>query len=163
MAILNILQQDDPILREKCKDIPYINKDIKNLINDMIETMEVNKGIGLAAPQIGKTINLIIVKVNNKNLAMINPKILSKEGEIKVSERCLSCEHGDYVGTVTRAEFIKVRYTDKNNKIKILPVKGLIADCIQHEIDHLEGKLFIDIAEDLRIEKIEDENTKLKE
>lgn len=139
MALLTILTEENPILRTECKEIKYISKNIKQLIQDMKETMIYYNGVGLAAPQIGENIRLIVVRTSDKQLEMINPVIIDKQGLQEGTEQCLSC--GDKEISIERYKTILVKYINKNNKIKILLAHDNLARCIQHEIDHLHGIL----------------------
>ncbi len=145
MALLEIKKAGDPVLKEICKPVEKIDKRLRNLLDDMAETMYASEGVGIAAPQIGVSIRACVVDVDKKNrYDMINPVITFREGTAVGEEGCLSCP--DLFGDVTRAEKIRVEYTSRFNKKKTLEAEGLLARCIQHELDHLDGKLFIDIA-----------------
>lgn len=148
MALLEIRTAGDPVLKEHCREVEKIDKRIKKLLDDMAETMYANEGVGLAAPQVGVPIRAVVIDVDKKKLyEMINPEIIFREGSVIDSEGCLSCPN--LYGDVERAEKVRVRYTTRFNKVKELDAEGLLARCIQHEIDHLNGRLFIDIATNL--------------
>ena len=148
MALLEIRTAGDPVLKEHCREVEKIDKRIKKLLEDMAETMYANEGVGLAAPQVGVPIRAVVIDVDKKKLyEMINPEIIYREGSVIDSEGCLSCPQ--LFGDVERAEKVRVRYTTRFHKVKELEAEGLLARCIQHEIDHLNGRLFIDIATNL--------------
>jgi peptide deformylase len=113
----------------------------------MAETMYATEGIGIAAPQVGVSLRMIVVDVENKRLDLINPEIIFREGAVVDTEGCLSCP--DLFGEVERAEKIRVKFTTRYHKEKEIEAEGLLARCIQHEIDHLNGRLFIDIAKNI--------------
>ncbi|PIR94858.1 peptide deformylase [Candidatus Falkowbacteria bacterium CG10_big_fil_rev_8_21_14_0_10_37_6] len=141
--ILPIVIYPDKTLRITCKNIDKIDDKIRRLVLDMELTMKEKDGIGLAAPQIGKEIRLIVINTKDGPIAMINPKITKKSWKKELGEEgCLSIP--DFFGGVKRHKKINLIYTDKNgNKIR-LAAEGLFARVIQHEIDHLNGVLFID-------------------
>jgi len=145
MALLEILHYPDPRLRNQATPVADINDDIRALVNDMAETMYAAPGIGLAATQVNVHKQLIIIDISENRdqlRVFINPEILSRESEITMEEGCLSVP-GIYE-SVTRAESITYRALDaQGNKIEE-GVTGLLAVCIQHEIDHLKGKVFVD-------------------
>ena len=147
MAVLEIKTAGDPILKKVCEDVKKIDKRLRNLLDDMAETMYKSEGVGIAAPQVGILLRAIVVDVDKKRYDLINPKITYREGSVTDSEGCLSCP--DLFGDVERAEKIRVKYISRFNKEKELEAEGLLARCIQHEIDHLNGRLFIDIAKNI--------------
>ena len=145
--ILEIKIAGDPILKKISEPVKKFDKRLKKLLDDMAETMYVNEGVGIAAPQVGISLRAIIVDVGEKKFEMINPEIIFREGSVIDSEGCLSCP--ELFGEVERAEKITVKFTTRFRKEKILEAEGLLARCIQHEVDHLNGKLFIDIAKNI--------------
>ncbi len=145
--ILEIRTAGDPVLKKIAEDVTKIDKRLRNLLDNMAETMYATEGIGIAAPQVGQSIRAIVVDVDEKRYDMINPVITFREGSITDTEGCLSCP--ELFGEVERAEKICVQYTSRFNKKKELEAEGLLARCIQHEIDHLNGRLFIDIAKNI--------------
>ena len=148
MARLEIKTAGDPVLKEICAPIDKIDKRLRNFLDDMAETMYASDGVGIAAPQVGKAIRAVVVDVDKKNrYDMINPVITRREGSVVDNEGCLSCPN--LFGDVERAEKISVEYTNRFGKRKTLNADGLLARCIQHELDHLDGKLFIDIAKNI--------------
>jgi peptide deformylase len=168
MAQLEILHFPDPRLRIKAKPLAAVSDATRVLIKDMLETMYAAPGIGLAATQVGVDQRVIVVDVSedgDEPLAFINPEILSQEGTEVMQEGCLSVP-GVYED-VERAERIRVRALDRDGRQVEFDADGLLAVCIQHEIDHLNGKLFVDYLSELkrkRIKKrIEKEERELKE
>lgn len=147
MAVLEIKTAGDPVLKQTCREVEKIDKRIKRLLDDMAETMYATEGVGIAAPQVGVPIRAVVVDVNKKRYDLINPVITYKEGSSVEDEGCLSCPN--LFGEVERAEKIRVKYTTRFHKEKELEADGLLARCIQHEVDHLNGRLFIDIAKNI--------------
>jgi peptide deformylase len=155
MAKLTILNYPDPRLHTVAKPVKEVNDDIRKLIADMAETMYAAPGIGLAATQVNQHIQLILVdtsKEQNDLQVFINPKIVAKTGEQDYEEGCLSLP-GIYE-TVTRAEKITVEALDANGKKFKLNADGLLAVCIQHEMDHLLGKVFVEYLSPLKRNRI---------
>lgn len=145
MSIKNIIQYPDQRLRLIAKPVKKINTYIKKIINDMFDTMYANNGIGLAATQINIQKKIIIInaiKTQENPLILINPIILKKKGIIKTEERCLSIPKKK--AYISRFKEIKIQALNYNGKKIQLKAKKLLSICIQHEIDHLLGKLFID-------------------
>lgn len=147
MAILEVKTAGDPVLKKVCEDVKKIDKRIKKLLDDMAETMYSMEGVGIAAPQVGVPIRAVVIDVDKKKYEMINPEIIYREGSVVDSEGCLSCP--DLYGEVERAEKVRVKFTTRFHKEKELEAEGLLARCIQHETDHLNGRLFIDIAKNI--------------
>ena len=147
LSILEIRKMGDPVLKEVCKPVEKITKKIKILLDDMAETMYVNEGVGIAAPQVGVAIRAVIIDVGEKRYDLINPVIVESEGKVIDSEGCLSFP-GVY-GDVERAEKVRVEYTNRFGKRKFIEADGLLARCLQHELDHLDGRLFIEVAQNL--------------
>ena len=155
MAKLTILNYPDPRLHTVAKPVHDVNNDIRKLIADMAETMYAAPGIGLAATQVDKHIQLLLVdtsKEQNNLQVFINPKIVAKTGEQEYEEGCLSVP-GIYE-TVIRAEKITVEALDANGKKFKLNAEGLLAVCIQHEMDHLLGKVFVEYLSPLKRNRI---------
>ena len=142
MALRNLRLEGDEILRKKSREIKNINDRIKILYEDMIETMKENNGIGLAAPQVGILKKLIVVAVEEEPIVMINPEILENSGEQIINEGCLSVPNKN--GDVKRPEKMKVKYTDLDGRTHTIRTEGLLSVVISHEVDHLNGVLFID-------------------
>ena len=151
MAIMEIKEMGDPVLKEICKPIERVTKKERILLDDMAETMYLHDGVGIAAPQVGVSIRAIVIDVDNKRYDIINPKIIEREGIVKDIEGCLSFP-GMY-GEVERSEKVKVEYLNRYGKKKIIEAEGLLARCFQHEIDHLDGHLFIEKATNIRTSK----------
>ena len=155
MAILDILHFPDARLRNTAKPVEQVDDSVRKLIDDMLETMYEAPGIGLAAIQVNRPQRVIVVDISeerNQPLALVNPEILEKHGEEKMDEGCLSVP-GIYE-TVQRAERVRVRALDRDGKSLEMDVDGLLAVCIQHEIDHLDGKLFVDYLSSLKRQRI---------
>lgn len=161
MAILDILNYPDPRLHTVAKPVNEVNASIRRLIEDMAETMYDAPGIGLAATQVNQHIQLIIIdtsETKDQLQVFINPKIISKSGEQDYEEGCLSVP-GIYEN-VTRAESVKVEALDKDGKKFTLSANGLLSVCIQHEIDHLLGKVFVDYLSPLKRNRIKNKMLK---
>lgn len=144
---LKICTYPDPVLRVQAASIEDIDDELQTLIDDMIHTMYLAPGIGLAANQVGETRRLIVLDLHpgeddRKPFALINPEIVLREGEVTREEACLSVL--DYAADVTRSAQVKVRGFDRHGKPVELDAEGLLAICLQHEIDHLSGVLYID-------------------
>ncbi len=155
MANLTILHFPDDRLRTVAKPVEQVDDTLRALIDNMFETMYDAPGIGLAATQVNVHKRLIVIDVSeekNEPLVLINPEILEKEGEEEMDEGCLSVP-GIYE-KVQRADRIKVRALDRNGESFELETDGLLAVCIQHEIDHLDGKLFVDYLSTLKRQRI---------
>ena len=143
MSIFPIRIFPDPFLRKKSKEITEINKDIIDFGHSMLETMQTARGVGLAAPQVGKLIRMITIQVPEKApMIMINPNLTNQEGLRRVEEGCLSVP--GFTGIVERSIKIDAQYLDENkNKIQ-LSAEELLAQAIEHEIDHLNGIMYLD-------------------
>ncbi len=155
MAIRQILHYPDPRLRRRAEAITEVDAQIRTLVDDMAETMYQAPGIGLAAPQINVSKRIIVIDTSETkdNLhVFVNPEIVSREGEQTLEEGCLSVP-GIY-DNVTRAQRITVRALDREGQPFELEANGLLATCVQHELDHLEGKLFVDYLSRLKQQRI---------
>jgi peptide deformylase len=163
VSVLDIRVLGDPILRQETKPVAVVSDDIRRLIDDMFDTMHAAKGIGLAAPQVGRTERITVVDVEGgtQPLALVNPEILSVEGVIKGEEGCLSIP--DVYGDVERSAKVRVRALDRDGKVFEVEGTELLARCLQHEIDHLHGKLFIDYLSLLKRRAALDKWSKQKE
>ena len=155
--ILEIKKFPDKVLRNISKPVDKVDEELLKLIDDMFETMYVAPGIGLAAPQVGVLKRLVVIDITagedkSKQIAFINPEILEMRGEEEGEEGCLSVP-GEYE-IVKRASYVKVKYLNKEGETVELEAKGLFARAIQHEIDHLNGKLFIDKLSPIRKEMV---------
>ncbi|MDD4781498.1 MAG: peptide deformylase [Tissierellia bacterium] len=143
MALRNIRINGDEILRKKSKEVTKIDDRIKTLLDDMVDTMYDADGVGLAAPQIGILKRLVVIDVGDDNVyKMINPKIIKTSGKQVDKEGCLSVP--DIKGIVKRPKNVIVVYTDENGDEKTLDAEDSLARCVCHELDHLDGILFID-------------------
>lgn len=150
MAIFRIVETGDPILREKCRPVKHITNNIHKLLKNMADTMYEAPGVGLAAPQIGVPKRVIVVDAGDGLIELINPEIVSSEGTETDYEGCLSVPGTR--GEVPRAYRVTVKGLDRNGKPVEYTGEGLLARVFQHEIDHLEGILYVDKA--LSVEKI---------
>ena len=152
---MEILKLDDSeksnILRKKTKKVEVFDRNLKNLINQMKKILTKYKGLGLAANQIGVNLSLFIAKPKDKFYVFINPELIEGKNETIKEEGCLSIDN--VWGLVKRFEEVKIKFQNAEGKTKTLKAKGLLAHIIQHEIDHLNGILFIDKA--IEIYKIE--------
>jgi peptide deformylase len=142
MALLDIRVLGDPILREETVPVSEVTDELRTLIANMFETMHAAKGIGLAAPQVGRTERLTVIDVDGAEFVLINPEIVEREGSAKGEEGCLSIP--DVYADVERATRVVVRALDRDGKPFEVEAEDLLARCMQHEIDHLFGTLFID-------------------
>lgn len=153
MAIRNIIEEPNDILRKVCKPVAEITPHIKTLIEDMKETMDAADGLGLAAPQVGVLRQVVVIREGEDgHRVLVNPEILSTFGEQTGEEGCLSVP--GRAGIVTRPMRVVVRALDENGESRTFTVDGLTARCVCHECDHLKGQLYIDIM----TEEITDED-----
>jgi peptide deformylase len=162
MAKLEILHFPDPRLRKRAIPVETVDDDIRRLVDGMLETMYEAPGIGLAATQVNVQRQVIVIDISESRdqpLCLINPEILSREGEEEMEEGCLSVP--GYYETVRRADRVRVRALDRNGEPFELDADGLLAVCIQHEMDHLDGKLFVDYLSPLKRSRIQKKLEKL--
>jgi len=155
MAILEILHYPDPRLRRHAEPVATVDDKVRALVDDMAATMYAAPGIGLAAIQVGVAQRVIVIDLSesrNQLQVFINPQIVSAEGEQVLEEGCLSVP--GIFEPVTRAERVRVRALDRDGKAFEREARGLLATCIQHEIDHLDGKVFVDYLSRLKQERI---------
>lgn len=155
MAILEVLQFPDPRLRKKARPITSIDESIRELAHAMLETMYDENGIGLAATQVNVQKRLVVMDLSehrNEPVYLVNPEILASDGQEEMQEGCLSVP--GFYDTVQRAERIRFRYQTLEGETIDQDVDGLLAVCVQHEIDHLNGKLFIDYLSPLKRQRI---------
>ena len=155
MAILDILHYPDKRLRTVAKPVEKVDASIKKLVDDMFETMYVAPGIGLAATQVNVHKQVIVIDISeekNQPLCLINPQIIAQEGTETCDEGCLSVP--DIYETVKRSEKVTVKALDQNGEEYTLQADELLAVCIQHEMDHLKGKLFVDYLSPLKQQRI---------
>ena len=147
MALRNIVKQGDPILRKKCKPVTAVDDHVRDILDDMTETLRNAEGIGLAGPQVGIMRRIVVIELEGQHLDLINPEIIAKEGDQYEAEACLSVP--GLCGMVHRPEKVVVRALDRNGE----PVEhigtGLLARAFCHELDHLDGVLYTDISDDV--------------
>lgn len=163
MAILDILQYPDPRLRNRAAPVERVDDDIRRLVDDMFETMYDAPGVGLAATQVSVPRRVVVIDVSEQRdspLCLINPEILERDGSVEMEEGCLSVP-GIY-DTVQRAEQVKMRALDRDGNPYELAADGLLAVCVQHEIDHLNGRLFIDRLSQLKQQRIKKKADRLQ-
>lgn len=142
MATLDLHLLGSPVLRQRSEEIAGVDAEVRRLIDDLFETMDAAKGVGLAANQVGITRRVAVVGVDDARLAMVNPVLVSAEGRDRAEEGCLSIP--DVYGEVARPERVVLEATGRDGQPYRLEAEGLLARAIQHEIDHLDGILFID-------------------
>jgi peptide deformylase len=155
MARLTILEFPDPRLRTRAQPVEHVDGELRKLIDDMFETMYAAPGIGLAATQVNVHKRVLVIDISetrDQPLALINPEVIQRQGIEETEEGCLSVP-GIY-DKVTRAERIRVRALNRDGKSVEMDADGLLAVCIQHEIDHLDGKLFVDYLSELKRTRI---------
>lgn len=158
MAVCEIRVYPDPVLKEICSSVETVDAGVDALVQDLIDTMVASgHSVGVAAPQIGATLRVVVVDVsksklgkdsNHGLLVMINPEILESEGRKTMREGCMSVP--DYTGNVTRAESIVVQFLDRAGSERVINASGFEAVAIQHELDHLDGLLFLDRVSSLK-------------
>lgn len=148
MAVLPILRFNHPVLRRKSKKVSTVDASIQKLADNMIETMQAASGVGLAAPQVGVPLRLIVIQLPEEDpFALVNPEIVRRTGERMVEEGCLSLP--GYSGEVKRSVCVTVKGRDRTGKETRIKCEDLLAQALEHEIDHLNGVLFIDRLESL--------------
>ena len=145
MALRNVRELGDEILRKKAKEVSQMTPRIEELIDDMFETMYETNGVGLAAPQVGIRKRIVVIDCGDDPLVLINPEILETKGEQTGSEGCLSVP--GKVVIVTRPQYAKVKALDENMEEYIVEGEDLLARCLCHEIDHLDGIMYVDKIE----------------
>jgi peptide deformylase len=162
LAVLPIRTLPDPVLRRKTKRVTTIDKSVKKLIADMRETLHADAGrVGLAAPQVGVSLRVAVICLpEEKDIILVNPEIVRRKGQRLVSEGCLSVP--GYVGQLFRAESVTAKGLDQAGRPVRVKAEGLLAQALEHEIDHLNGMLYIDHVEDMdTLRKIEPEDTEI--
>ena len=162
MAILPVLRFPDERLRKVAKPVTQFTPELQTIIDNMIEAMYAEKGIGLASTQVDIHEQIIVIDVTedkSQPYVIINPEVISKEGETGIEEGCLSIP--DCRGFVPRAEKIKIKALDRDGNPYEIDADDLLAICIQHEMDHLKGKLFVDYLSPLKRQRIEQKMKKL--
>ena len=163
MALLYILHFPDPRLRTVAKAVEEFDDELRQLVSDMFETMYEAPGIGLAATQVDRHIRLLVMDVSegrNMPRCLINPRIIAADGEEEMDEGCLSVP--GFYEKVCRAEHIRVRAQDEHGETSEFEAEGIEAVCIQHEMDHLDGKLFVDYLSNLKRNRIRNKLLKAK-
>ena len=140
MAIRKIVTEGDDVLTKKCREVVKFDDRLSTLIDDMIETLHLSGGVGLAAPQIGVLRRVVVIDVGDGVIELVNPKIIAYSGEREVMEGCLSCP-GEW-GITVRPEYVKVKAQDRNGNEFTVDGRELKAQAFCHELDHLEGILF---------------------
>ncbi|WP_350307277.1 peptide deformylase [Photorhabdus viridis] len=162
MSVLQVLHYPDERLRTTATPVKEVNAEIQRIIDDMFETMYAEEGIGLAATQVDIHQRIVVIDVSetrNERLVLINPELLEKSGNTGIEEGCLSIP--EQRALVPRAEKVKIRALDYNGQSFELQADGLLAICIQHEMDHLIGKLFVDYLSPLKRQRIRQKVEKL--
>ncbi len=163
MAVLEVLRYPDERLRTIAATVGLIDTTINTIIDDMFETMYAEEGIGLAATQVNIHKRIIVIDVSedrSKQLVLINPELLEQRGSTGIEEGCLSVP--ECRALVPRAEWVKIRAQDRQGNLFELETDGLLAICIQHEMDHLIGKLFVDYLSPLKRQRIRQKMGKLE-
>ncbi|MGI6256847.1 MAG: peptide deformylase [Anaerovoracaceae bacterium] len=156
MALRNIVKEGDPILTKKCREVEDVNDKIRQLLDDMLETMRSENGVGIAAPQVGMLKRMCIVEPEEGSpLELINPIILEEQGEQEGYEGCLSVP--GYIGSVKRPERIKVRALTRRGGQETYEFTGFEAVVVSHELDHLEGVVYTSKAKDIHRPEVEEE------
>lgn len=162
MAILNIRVFPDPVLKQKAKRVGVIDRSIKKLVKDMLETMHDAPGrVGLAAPQVGVSLRVIVIGIpETEDIILINPALVRKSGERLIDEGCLSVP--GYWGDVKRAQSVTVKGLDLKGKEVRIKADDLLAQALEHEVDHLNGVLYLDHLEGIdKLHKVEPKPTEI--
>ena len=155
MALRTIRTEGDPVLRKVSKPVKEVTPKIVTLVDDMLDTMYEAMGVGLAAPQVGILKRIVVIDIGDGPIVLINPEILETSGEQTGDEGCLSVP--GMAGQVTRPNYVKVKAMDRQGKERIYEGEGLLARAFCHEIDHLDGRLFIDIMKEEIMEDADEE------
>ena len=146
MAVLPICVLPDPMLRQKAKRVTIIDRSVQRLIDDMVDTMRAALGAGLAAPQVGVSLRIAVIEMPGEDvITLINPEIIKKQGERLITEACLSVP--GYQGELKRSVWVKVKARDRQGKDIRIKGEELLAQALEHEIDHLNGVLYVDCVE----------------
>jgi peptide deformylase len=146
-VVLRIRKEGSEVLRKKARAVAAVDNSIRRLVDDMFETMYHADGVGLAAPQVGRSLRIVVVDVGDGPIALINPKVTSASGSVTDIEGCLSIP--GVSGKVPRAERITVEALDADGRQVLFQADGLLARAVQHEVDHLDGILFVDRATEI--------------
>ncbi len=155
MALLHILTYPDHRLREKARPVDTVDAQLRQLAGDMAQTMYAARGIGLAATQVGVAKRVVVLDLSAEHdqlQVLINPRVLTRDGAQVCEEGCLSVP--DVYETVERAERVTVSYLDLDGEARQMDAEGLLAVCVQHEIDHLDGRLFVDYLSRLKQDRL---------
>ena len=159
MALLKIVKYGDPVLRKKAEPVTEITDDIVQLAEDMLETMYAAPGVGLAGPQVGVSLQICVIDIvpegKREPIVLINPKVLGGQDKIELEEGCLSFPK--IYEKVKRWNKVRVEYVDLKGNLKEVEAEGFLAKAFQHEIDHLNGKVFIDYLPDWKRKLVEKE------
>ncbi len=143
MAVLSVRTLPDPVLRQKAKRVTTIGGSIQKLIDDMVETMHAANGVGLAAPQVGVSLRVVVIQMPEEApIAIINPEMVKRGGERELMEACLSVP--GYAGEIKRSVSVTVKGLDRRGKAIRIKASDLMAEALEHELDHLNGILYID-------------------
>lgn len=143
MAVLQIRTLPDPVLRQKAKRIGQIDGSVQRLIDDMLDTMHAANGVGLAAPQVGVSLRVAVIQLpEGEPIALINPEVVKRQGERVLNEACLSVP--GYYGEIRRSVTVKVKALDREGRQFRIKGEDLLAEALEHEIDHLNGMLYVD-------------------
>ena len=155
MAVLKIVKHPHPVLHRRAEAVPRVTESVRALSDDMLETMYAAQGVGLAAPQVGKSWRVIVLQMPDEEpIAIINPEIVKRAGEQEVNEGCLSVP--GYFGEIKRSASVTVKGQDRQGKAIRIKGTGLMAEALEHEIDHLNGTLYLDHVESQdKLHKIE--------
>jgi peptide deformylase len=146
VAIREIRYLPDPVLRKKAKRVPSVDGSVRRLINDMVETLRAARGVGLAAPQVGVSLRIVVIEMpEEKPFTLINPEVVHRAGEREISEGCLSIP--GYAGMVKRSVSVIVKGRDEKGHPVRIKATDLLAQALEHELDHLNGKLYVDRLE----------------
>jgi len=158
MSVRSILLYPDPILKQVAEPVATVDEVVISVVQDLVDTMvDSGHSVGVAAPQIGELLRVVVVDVSKSKLGkeknhglleMINPEIIERSGSRMMREGCMSVP--DYTGNVTRAEHIVVEFTDRGGQLRVIEASGFEAVAIQHELDHLDGMLFLDRVSSLK-------------
>ena len=152
MAVRSICALPEPVLRQKAKKVTTIDSSIQRLIDDMIDTMRAVSGVGLAAPQIGVPLRIAVIEVPGEEvITLINPEVVKRRGERSIGEACLSVP--GYQGELERSIWVKVKAQNREGRNIRLKGEGLLAQALEHEIDHLNGILYVDRVESSKLWK----------
>jgi peptide deformylase len=157
MSVRKIRVLPDPVLRTKAKKVSKIDESVQHLIDDMIETMRAASGVGLAATQIGVPLKIAVIEIPGEEvIVLVNPEIIKKEGERAIGEACLSVP--GYQGEIKRSVSVKVKARDRQGREIRIKADNLLAQALEHEIDHLNGTLYVDrVSEPDKLHKLEPE------